>query len=123
MNLGVLQPHELPGSQVKAPAPASNSGDIMSLIENLSTQEMIALACGGAGFLLFIVVIIVIVIRFKKKQQQKKLKNKGMGPIINSLINLIVRRKVILVMIREITWNQSLFYVPNGSDTSLKSFS
>ena len=95
----------------------------MSLIENLSTQEMIALACGGAGFLLFIVVIIVIVIRFKKKQQQKKLKNKGMGPIINSLINLIVRRKVILVMIREITWNQSLFYVPNGSNTSLKSFS
>lgn len=73
---GVLQPHELPGSQVKAPAPASNSGDIMSLIENLSTQEMIALACGGAGFLLFIVVIVVIVIRFKKKQQQKKLKNK-----------------------------------------------
>jgi hypothetical protein len=73
---GVLQPHELPGSQAQAPAPQSNSGDIMSLIENLSTQEMVALACGGAGFLLFIVVIIVIVIRFKKKQQQKKLKNK-----------------------------------------------
>lgn len=49
----------------------------MSLIENLSTQEMVALACGGAGFLLFIVVVIVIVIRFKKKQQAKKLKNKG----------------------------------------------
>jgi len=74
---GVLQPHELPGSQAQAPvAPQSNSGDIMSLIENLSTQEMVALACGGAGFLLFVVVIIVIVIRFKKKQQQKKLKNK-----------------------------------------------
>lgn len=74
---GVLQPHELPGSQVSAPKETqSNSGDIMSLIENLSTQEMIALACGGAGFLLFIVVIIVIVIRFKRKQQSKKNKTK-----------------------------------------------
>ena len=59
----------------------------MSLIENLSTQEMVALACGGAGFLLFVVVIIVIVIRFKKKQQQKKLKNKGKNSIFVMIVN------------------------------------
>jgi len=75
---GVLMPHEVPGAPPgvrggHAQAPQQN-GDLMAIIGQLKTEEMIALACGGAGFLLFIVVIIVVIIRFKKKRQKKNKK-------------------------------------------------
>ena len=67
-------PNELPGAGLGSSGIGGSSdganGDFMSIIGALKTEEMIALACGGAGFLLFIVVIIVIIIRFKKKQQK-----------------------------------------------------
>ena len=73
-------PHEVPGAppgvRGGAPAPQQN-GDLMAIIGQLKTEEMIALACGGAGFLLFIVVIIVVIIRFKKKRQKKNKKAQG----------------------------------------------
>jgi hypothetical protein len=73
---GVLLPHEVPGAPnrgASAPSP-QQSGDLMAIIGQLKTEEMIALACGGAGFLLFIVVIVVVIIRFKKKRQKKNKK-------------------------------------------------
>ena len=79
-------PNELPGAGLGSPGSSGGSsgvnganGDFMSIIGALKTEEMIALACGGAGFLLFIVVIIVIIIRFKKKQQKKKKKSQGLS--------------------------------------------
>lgn len=71
--LGVITPDEFVDKKNTAPEPEEG---FLGFFSTLSTEEMIALACGGAGFLLFIIVIIVIVFKLRKKAQRKKKKGK-----------------------------------------------
>lgn len=69
--LGVVTPDEF--IETKSTQPEPEEG-FLGFFSTLSTEEMIALACGGAGFLLFIIVIIVIIFKLRKKSKRKKKK-------------------------------------------------
>lgn len=70
--LGVMTPDEFVDTKSTQPEPEEG---FLGFFSTLSTEEMIALACGGAGFLLFIIVIIVIIFKLRKKAKRKKKKN------------------------------------------------
>ena len=72
--LGVLTPEDLGGS---ATSPPGNNDGVLTFFSTLSTKEMIALACGGAGFFLFIVVIVIIIFKVRKRNQKRTKKQKG----------------------------------------------
>lgn len=69
--LGVVTPDEFVNTESTQPEPEEG---LLGFFSTLSTEEMIALACGGAGFLLFIIVIIVIIFKLRKKSKRKKKK-------------------------------------------------
>lgn len=69
--LGVVSPDEFVDTKSTQPEPEEG---FLGFFSTLSTEEMIALACGGAGFLLFIIVIIVIIFKLRKKSKRKKKK-------------------------------------------------
>lgn len=72
-SLGVLTPEDLGGS---ATSPPGNNDGVLTFFSTLSTKEMIALACGGAGFFLFIVVIVIIIFKVRKRNQKRTKKQK-----------------------------------------------
>ena len=72
--LGVVTPDEFVNTESTQPEPEEG---LLGFFSTLSTEEMIALACGGAGFLLFIIVIIVIIFKLRKKSKRKKKKAHG----------------------------------------------
>lgn len=72
--LGVLSPDDF-NPEIENSENQSD-GSLMGFFTNLKTEEMVALACGGAGFLLFMIVIIIIVIKLKKRAIRKRKKTK-----------------------------------------------
>lgn len=68
--LGVIVPDEFASTES-----ADSDDGLLGFFSTLSTEEMIALACGGAGFLLFIIVIIVIIFKMRKNTKRKKKKS------------------------------------------------
>lgn len=72
--LGVMTPDEFVDTKSTQPEPEEG---FLGFFSTLSTEEMIALACGGAGFLLFIIVIIVIIFKLRKKAKRKKKKSQS----------------------------------------------
>ena len=69
-----MTPDEFVNTESTQPEPEEG---LLGFFSTLSTEEMIALACGGAGFLLFIIVIIVIIFKLRKKSKRKKKKAHG----------------------------------------------
>lgn len=69
-----MTPDEFVDTKSTQPEPEEG---FLGFFSTLSTEEMIALACGGAGFLLFIIVIIVIIFKLRKKAKRKKKKTQS----------------------------------------------
>lgn len=72
-SLGVLTPEDI---AAPTPATSGSSDGVLTFFSTLSTKEMIALACGGAGFFLFIVVIVIIIFKVRKRKQKRTKKQK-----------------------------------------------